>query len=71
MCGHRHTKFGYKQGRLGDKTLLEKCLLCVTGNDNELERQAVMHLPQNNVFWDLCGHDVRCPQFSALQNGVD
>ena len=47
--------------------LLEKGLLCVIGNaaDNELERHAVVHLPQNKVFWDLCGHDVRCPQCSA------
>ena len=67
MSGHRHNQFGYNQGRLGDKTLLEKSLLFVTGNDNELERHAAVYLPQNNVFWDLCGHDVRCPQFSALQ----
>ena len=62
-CGHRHTQFGYIQGRLWDKTLLEKCLLCATGNDNKL--------PQNKVFWDLCGHDVRCHQSSALQKWAD
>ena len=55
VCYKRHTQFGYNQGRLGDKTLLEKCLLCVSGNDNELERHAVVHLPQNKVFWDVCG----------------
>ena len=57
------------QGHLGDKTLLDKSLLFVTGNDNELERHAVVYLPSNIVFWDLCGHDVRCPQLSALKNG--
>ena len=69
VCGHRpwHSQFGYNPGHLGDKTLLEKGLPCVTGNDNELEQHAVVHLPQSKVFWDLCGHDVRCPNFSALQ----
>ena len=33
MCGHRYTQFGCKL--LEEKTLIEKCLLCVTGNDNE------------------------------------
>ena len=69
MCGDRHTQFGYNQGRLGDETLLEKCSLCVIGNDNVLNTTAVVHLSPNKVFWDLCGHDayVPCPQFSALQ----
>ena len=36
VCGHRNTQFGYSQGCLGDRTLLEKCLLCVTGNWNDM-----------------------------------
>ena len=40
MFGHRHTQYGCNQGHLGGKTSLEKCLLCVTGNNNELERPA-------------------------------
>ena len=35
------------------------------------EQHAVEHLPPNKVFWDLCGHDVRCYQFSALQKWAD
>ena len=50
MCGHRHTQIGYNQGRLGDKTLFEKCLLFVTGNDNELKRHAVVHLPPQKIL---------------------
>ena len=47
------------------------CLLCVTGNNNVLERHARVHLPLNKVFLYLCGLDVPCPHFSVLQKWAD
>ena len=44
MCGHRHTQLGYKQGDVWETRHCLRSLCFVTGNDNELERQAVMHL---------------------------
>ena len=73
MCGHRHTPaIGYNQGRLGEETLLEKCLLCVIGNDNDSGAGTTCcgaFAPKQS--WDLCGHDVSCSQFSALQKWAD
>ena len=59
------------QGRLRDKTLLEKCLLCVTGNDNDLERHAVVHLSQKQSFlglvWPRCQYSIRNYQAFLLE----
>ena len=32
------------------------CFVCRTGDNNDIF--VVRHLPQNKVFWDLCGQDV-------------
>ena len=69
VCGHRHTHFGYNQGRLGDKTLLEKWLLCVTGNDNEVERHAVVQLLQNKFSGTCVAMICAALNFLRFRNG--
>ena len=69
VCGHRHTQFGCHQGRWGDKTLLEKCLLCLTGNDNVLNNTAVVHLHQNKVFRTCLAMMCAALNFLRFRNG--